>query len=246
MGVSLVAIWLVYAFLTRWCPHLLYLADLAGDGEGEEKCFTFTLYLGSHTHIFKTRIFNQNSTLKSIKSLDGLEREKTLIDSCGLWGIPVATVYRCIWKWWPTESSLVLGSMGLFLFGFAKSIYLWLLPPRIDFGIQPQWTALGSLCQVLMWVFPQSLVLPGVVSLGTDGEGWGRKFTFVLYLGSHTHIFKTKFFNQNSTFKFIELLDRPEKEKILTKSRELWGIPVAPVCCCIWKWRSSDSPPVLG
>ena len=185
------SIWLVYAFLTRWCPHLLYLADLAGDGEGEEKCFTFTLYLGSHTHIFKTRIFNQNSTLKSIKSLDGLEREKTLIDSCGLWGIPVATVYRCIWKWWPTESSLVLGSMGLFLFGFAKSIDLWLLPPRIDFGIQPQWTALGSLCRVLMWVFPQSLVLPGVVSLGTDGEGWGRKFTFVLYLGSHTHIFKT-------------------------------------------------------
>ena len=65
-------------------PYLLYLADLADDGKGEGKCFTFTLYTDSHTHIFKTKIFNQNSSLKSIKSLDGLEREKTLIDSCGL------------------------------------------------------------------------------------------------------------------------------------------------------------------
>ena len=65
-------------------PHLIYLADLADDGGGEEKCFTFTLHTGSHTHIFKTRIFNQNSTLKSIKSLDGLEREKILTDSCEL------------------------------------------------------------------------------------------------------------------------------------------------------------------
>ena len=138
------------------------------------------------------------------------------------------------------------GGFPLCLFESAKSIDLGLIPSRINFGTQMRLTALASLCWVLLWVLPQSFVLPGVVILGTDGEGWGRGITFVLYPGSHTHISKTKFFNQNSTFKFIELLDRPEKEKILTDSCELWGIPIAPVCCCIWKWRSSDSPLVLG
>ena len=60
-------------------------------------------------------------------------------------------------------------SMGLFLFGFAKLIDLGLIPSRIDFSIQLRWMALDSLCWVLMWVPPQSLVLPRVVSLGTDG-----------------------------------------------------------------------------
>ena len=60
-------------------------------------------------------------------------------------------------------------SMGLLLFGFAKLIDLGLLPSRIDFSIQLRWTALGSLCWVLMWVPPQSLVLPGIVRIGTDG-----------------------------------------------------------------------------
>ena len=59
--------------------------------------------------------------------------------------------------------------MGLLLFGFAKSIDLGLIPSRMDFGIQLWWAALGSLCWVLMWVPPRSLVLLGVVSLGTDG-----------------------------------------------------------------------------
>ena len=44
-----------------------------------------------------------------------------------------------------------------------------LIPSRMDFGIQLWWAALGSLCWVLMWVPPRSLVLLGVVSLGTDG-----------------------------------------------------------------------------
>ena len=45
-----------------------------------------------------------------------------------------------------------------------------LIPLRIDFGIQLRWTALdSSLCWVLMWVPPRSLVFPRVVSLGTDG-----------------------------------------------------------------------------
>ena len=74
----------------------------------------------------------------------------------------------------------------------------------------------------------------------------GKGVTVALYFGSHTHIFKIKIFNQNYTFKSLELLDESEKEKILTKSRELWGIPVAPVYCCISKWCSSDSPLVLG
>ena len=70
-----------------FCPdesHLIYLADLADDGKGEGKCFTFTLHTGSHTHIFKTKIFNQNSTLKSIELPDESEREKILTDSCEL------------------------------------------------------------------------------------------------------------------------------------------------------------------
>ena len=44
-----------------------------------------------------------------------------------------------------------------------------LIPSRMDFGIQLWWAALGFLCWVLMWVPPRSLVLLGVVSLGTDG-----------------------------------------------------------------------------
>ena len=51
-------------------------------------------------------------------------------------------------------------------------------------------------------------------NLNDGGEVWGKCFTFILYLGSHTHISKTKFFNQNFTFKSIELLDRSEREKI--------------------------------
>ena len=59
--------------------------------------------------------------------------------------------------------------MGLLLFGFAKSIDLGLIPSRMDFGIQLWWAALDSLCWVLMWVPPQSLVLPSSVGTGTDG-----------------------------------------------------------------------------
>ena len=87
-------------------------------------------------------------------------------------------------------------SMGLFLFGFAKSIDLGLIPSKV--------------------VFWHSAVMNG-----TDGEGWGRGITFVLYPGSHTHISKTKFFNQNSTFKSVKLLGISEKERALTKFREL-------------------------
>ena len=71
---------------------VLYLADLADGGKVEGKYFTFTLHTGSHTHIFKTRIFNQNSTFKSIELLGRSEREKILTDSCELWGILVAPV----------------------------------------------------------------------------------------------------------------------------------------------------------
>ena len=39
----------------------------------------------------------------------------------------------------------------------------------MDFGIQLWWAALDSLCWVLMWVPPQSLVLPSSVGTGTDG-----------------------------------------------------------------------------
>ena len=53
---------------------------------GESKCFTFTLYLGSHTHIFKIKIFNQNPTLKSIELLDKLGKKMILTKSCELWG----------------------------------------------------------------------------------------------------------------------------------------------------------------
>ena len=60
-------------------------------------------------------------------------------------------------------------SMGLRLFGFAKSIDLGLIPSRIDFGIQLWWTALVSLRWVLMWVPPQSLVFPSSVDICTDG-----------------------------------------------------------------------------
>ena len=42
----------------------------------------------------------------------------------------------------------------------------------------------------------------------------GKGFTFAFHTGSHTHIFKTRIFNQNSTFKSIELLDRSERKKI--------------------------------
>ena len=74
-----------------------------------------------------------------------------------------------------------------------------------------------------------------------DGKVEGKCFTFTLHTGLHTHIFKTRIFNQNYIFKSIELLDGEEKERALTKSREFWGTPVATVCCCISKWRSSDS-----
>ena len=43
-----------------------------------------------------------------------------------------------------------------------------LIPSRIDFSIQLRWTALASLCWVLLWVHPQSLVLLGIVGVGTD------------------------------------------------------------------------------
>ena len=98
--------------------------------------FTLTLYLGSHTHIFKIRIFNQNSTFKSIELLDGSEKEKVLTASCELWGIPVTPVYCCIWKWCSSVHLLSWVSMGLLLFGFAKLIDLGLLPSRIDFSIR--------------------------------------------------------------------------------------------------------------
>lgn len=62
-----------------------------------------------------------------------------------------------------------------------------------------------------------------------------KVFTFAICIGSHTYIFKIEIFNQNSTFKSIELLDGSEKEMILTDSRELWKIPVTTVYCCIWK-----------
>lgn len=60
-------------------------------------------------------------------------------------------------------------SMGLLLFGFAKLIDLGLISSRMDFGTQLRWAALGSLCWVLLWVHPQSLVLPGIVGIDTDG-----------------------------------------------------------------------------
>ena len=80
-------------------------------------------------------------------------------------------------------------SMGLLLFRFAKLIDLGLLPSRIDFSIQLRWAALGSLCWVLLWVHPQSLVLPGIVGVGIDGThvfpilllwqvGWLTSHTF--------------------------------------------------------------------
>ena len=68
--------------LTSFSYHV-YLTD---DGEGEGKCFTFTLYLGSHTHIFKIKIFNQNPTFKSIELLDKLGKKMILTKSCELWG----------------------------------------------------------------------------------------------------------------------------------------------------------------
>ena len=49
------------------------------------------------------------------------------------------------------------------------------------------------------------------------------KYSWLLPSGSHTHIFKIKIFNQNYTFKSIKLLDGSEKERVLTKSRELCG-----------------------
>ena len=78
-----------------------------------------------------------------------------------------------------------------------------------------------------------------LADLADGGKVEGKYFTFTLHTGSHTHIFKTRIFNQNHIFKSIELLDG--KEMALTKSREFWATPVATVCCCISKWRSSDS-----
>ena len=60
-------------------------------------------------------------------------------------------------------------SVGLLLFESTKSIDLGLIPSRIDFSTQMRWTALGSLCWMLMWVTPQSLVFPSSVGIGTDG-----------------------------------------------------------------------------
>ena len=51
----------------------------------------------------------------------------------------------------------------------------------------------------------------------------GKGFTFTLHIDSYTHIFKIKIFNQNSTFKSVKLLGISEKERALTKFRELWG-----------------------
>ena len=85
--------------------------------------FTFTFRPGSHTHIFKIKIFNQNSTFKSIELLDRSEREKILTDSCELWGILV-------------RLSVAAFESDAHQIHLLSWVSVGLIPLRIDFGIQ--------------------------------------------------------------------------------------------------------------
>ena len=81
----------------------------------------------------------------------------------GLWLSPV----NC--GEFPLRLSVTAFENGAHQIRLLSWVSMGLIPSRIDFSIQLRWTALGFLCWVLMWVPPQSLVLPGVVGIGTDG-----------------------------------------------------------------------------
>ena len=100
-----------------------------------EQGFYFVLHIGSHTHIFKTKIFNQNTTFKSIELLD--RSKKILADSCELWGIPVTISYYCISKVIPIRFfSCPEVSSDSLLFKASKQIELELASSEMTFGIQ--------------------------------------------------------------------------------------------------------------
>lgn len=140
---------------------------MAGTGRVSVLLLHFALV---HIHIYpKSRFSIKTLHSNPLSCLtDQKERRFWLIPvNCGEFPLRLSIVAFKSSVYQPHLLSWV--SMGLLLFRFAKLIDLGLLPSRIDFSIRLRWTALDSLCWVLVWVPPQSLVLPGVVSLGTDG-----------------------------------------------------------------------------
>ena len=128
---------------------------------------SFTLV---HIHIYPKLSFSIKTLHSNLLSCltDQKERRFWLIPvNCG--GFPLRLSVAAFESGAHQIYLLSWVGLGLLLFGFAKLIDLGLIPSRIDFGTQMRWAALGSLCWVLLWVHPQSLVLPGVVGVGTDG-----------------------------------------------------------------------------
>ena len=99
----------------------------------------------------------------------------------------------------------------------ANLAYLW-----IDLLLESK--GCGSLLTVLRDLGSSEIVLANCTNpfylmitsssltccLTNGGKGWGKCFTFALCLGLHTHIFKTKIFNRNLTFKSIELSEKDD------------------------------------
>ena len=138
-----------------------------GKGGASVLLLPFTLV---HIHIYPKLSFSIETLHSNPLSCltDQKERRFWLIPvNCG--GFPLCLFVAAFESGAHQLHLLSWVGMGLLLFGFAKSIDLGLLPSRIDFGIQLRWTALASLCWVLLWVHPQSLVLLGIVGVGTDG-----------------------------------------------------------------------------
>ena len=181
-----------------------------------------------HIHIYSKLRFSIKTLPSNLLSCltDQKERRFWLIPvNCG--GFPLCLFVAAFESGILQIHLLSWVSMGLLLFGFAKLIDLGLLPSRIDFSIQLRWTALGSLCWVLMWVTPQSLGLPSSAGIGTDG----------------THIFPILLFWLNGWFASHPSSTIPSKkfsyfsectECQLTESLALQGTVAALMMALTW------------
>ena len=140
---------------------------MTGKGRASVLLLPFTLV---HIHIYPKLSFSiKTLPSNSLSCLTGQRKRRFWLSPVNCGGFPLRLFVAAFGSDAHQIHLLSWVSMGLLLFGFAKSIDLGLIPSRMDFGIQLWWAALASLCWVLMWVLPQILVLPSSVGIGTDG-----------------------------------------------------------------------------
>ena len=143
-------------------PQFLYGADLTDGGKGGARALLL-LFTLVHIRIYsKSRFSIKTLPSNPLSCLTDQNKRR-------FWLIPM----NCVGFALRLSVSVFESS--------AHPIYLlswvsWgLIPSRIDFSIQLRRTALDSLCWVLMWVPPQSLVFPSPVALAL------KALTFFLF-----------------------------------------------------------------